>query len=578
MLIKNSDEFQLLLDKLYAGPLTTVFDLETTGLNSFKQDRLIGVALLIPGENKNPDESFYIPFRHLDGDNLPITDLRKLAPFFADPNRTLIGYNIKFDVHFTEAEDMFVHNQLIDVMLAAHLANENEMSFALKHLGNKYISDDSSQSETELLQKLKNKKLKKDGMCFLPPEDVAPYAEQDVKLTWQMFKFYEKELDKQKLLPLWNEANRYLKSIVVMERNGVLVDIKGCKSSLKHATSRKAEIYEKMKEIVGHDFNPDSVPQLRKILGQKHTDKKALMTSNHPVAKLLVESRSWGKAANTFYGAFLELVDKNCRIHPSLNPIGTVSSRLSCRNPNLQALPKKTNTHHIRDLIIAPPGYVLMSWDWSQAELRILAHYTKDPFLIDAFKYEKDIHQETASVLNIPRDMAKRINFGVVYGVGPVALAKELEISRGKAKEYLDRYNQHIPGVRKLYNVAERLATRDRKIQLWTGRIRHYQQEDETYKAMSNLIQGAVAEMMRIAITRLDELLTGTLAKAILQVHDEILFEIPESQINGWSEVIKWAMETFNFDVPIVAEGKFGKTWGDMQPVTVNINQTQKEG
>ena len=555
--------------------MVTVYDLETTGLDPFgRQDRLIGMAVLIPDmADKAAGDSFYLPFRHKTGTNLPIKELYHMAPFLADPDRILTGYNLKFDIHFTEAERMVVHNQLEDVMLAAHLANENEMSFALKRLGTKYIDPGASQAEKNLLQKLKDRNLGKADMRYLTPEEVAPYAEQDVRLTWQLAQFYRQELDKQGIPSLWPGAGQYLKAIIAMERRGVLIDSGGCAQNLAHANERRAEIYEKMKTMVGRDFNPDSVPQLRKILGQQETDRRALTACKHPIAQLLIKSRSWGKAAGTFYRGFLDLMDSDCRIHPNLSLIGTVSSRLSCSRPNLQALPKGSDVHRIRDLVIAPPGYVLMSWDWSQIELRVLAHYSKDPFLLDAFRHDKDIHQETAARLAIPRDMAKRINFGVVYGVGADTLSEELDIPRAEAKEYLTRYNRLIPGVRKLYDTAQHIAERDRKLPMWTGRLRHYREEDETCKALSNLIQGGVAEMMRIVITRLHDLLEGTAAYQVLQVHDEILFEIPIGQEAEWSTAIRRVMEDFKFDVPIVAEGKIGYSWGKDRMAPIGLDE-----
>lgn len=571
MLIKTEKQWQTLLKRMRSGPAVTVYDLETTGLEPFKQDRLIGVAVLIPDmTGKTVGKSYYAPFRHLKGKNLPIESLYHLAPLLADPNRFLIGFNIKFDVHFTEAERMAVHNQLIDVMLAAHLANENEMSFQLERLAAKYIGPSAAQANRELLQKLKDRKLKKGDIKHLSPEEVAPYAEQDVCSAWQLSRFYSQNLEAQGIHHLLSGVDKYLEAITAMERRGVLVDPKGCTQNLVRARKNQAELYKKTVAIIGKDFNPNSVPQLRKILGQKATDKKALKKSKHPVAPLLVQSRAWVKAAGTFYQGFLDSMDSNCRIHPSLVLHGTISGRLACWGPNLQALPKKSgNIYRVRDLIIAPPGYVLMSWDWEQAELRLMAHYTKDPFLVNAFKENKDIHQETADKLGVSRDKAKRTNFSVIYGIGADTLAEELDMPRRKAAEYLNRYHRLIPGVRRLYNIAQRIATRDRKIPMWTGRLRHYRKEDFTYRALSNLIQGGVAEMMRVAITRLHDLLRGTAAYQILQIHDEVLFEIPIGQEAKWAVGIKLIMEDFEFDVPIVAEGKMGRSWNTdkMRPI-----------
>lgn len=577
MLVQTKTKYKELLRRIRDSE-TITYDLETTGLNPFGQDRLIGVAILVPGVTKKyRDESFYIPFRHLEGKNLPIENLYLLAPFLEDPNRTLIGFNLKFDVHFTEVEQITVNNRLVDVMLAAHLANENEMGFHLKGLSTKYISSDATLPEKALMQRLKDKgyKPKKEYMKHLPPEDVAPYAEQDVILTWKLGQFYSRNLTDQGIYHLWAKINEYLRATVVMERRGVLIDSEECAKSLVSTRRRRVKLYKEMKAIVGHDFNPNSVPQLRKILEQKSTDKDALKKSKHPVALLLRKDRGLGKAETAFYQVFLNSVDSNCRIHPSILLHGTISGRPSCRKPNLQALPKKsTSTYKVRDLILAPPGYVLMSWDWNQAELRLLAHYTKDPFLLDAFRQKKDFHQEVSTMLGIPRERGKRINLGIVYGIGADALSESLDIPRAEAKEYLNRYHRLIPGVRRLYYTAQRIAERDHKIPMWTGRLRHYRKEDAFHKAMSNLIQGGVAEMMRIAITRLHRLTEITNVHQVLQVHDEILFEVPVDREAYWAPVIKDIMEDFKFDVPIMAEGRMGYSWSTdkMQPIGFDGN------
>ena len=264
MLVSTKTEFDSLLTKINNGPAITVYDLETTGLKSFKQrkpvvetaqpnlfdadpadadpfeqDQLIGVAILIPDKTgEGRDESFYLPFRHRVGTNLPIEELQRLAPILADPERGLVGFNIKFDVHFTEAEGIPVGNYLIDVMLAAHLANENEFSFALKRLGAKHIGASANQAEKDLLDKLTRTGFKKGGMEHLKPEEVAPYAEQDVILTWQLAMFYHENLGKQGILHLWPEVNMYLRAITAMEQRGVLIDPEKSERNTEQGSSR----------------------------------------------------------------------------------------------------------------------------------------------------------------------------------------------------------------------------------------------------------------------------------------------------------------------------------------------------
>jgi len=574
VLIQNIKEYNDLLVKVHQSP-AIVYDLETNGLDSFHGNRLIGVAILIPDMTGETDgESFYVPFRHKVGTNIPIRELYKLAPFFADPDKTLIGFNLKFDVHFTEIEGMTVFNRFVDVMLGAHLNNENELTFQLKRLGDKYMSDDASQEQSELKALLKEKKLGMGDMNQLLPEQVGPYAEQDVILTWKLAKFFQHRLVIQKLADLWAEVNEYCKIISAMERRGVLINPELCQVNSNIAQVRCDDLMAVMVALVGHEFNPRSVPQLRKILGQHKTDKESLKTCKHALAPLLLEYRGWNRAITTYYNGFQASMDENCRIHPNLNVHGTISGRLSCTKPNLQALPKKKDTYKVRELVIAPPGFKLLSFDWSQAELRILAHYTQDPFLIKVFKDEKDIHQETADQLNLLRDLAKRINFGIVYGIGAVGLSEMANVSIADAKVYLEHYHKLIPGIRILMNFCEKMASRDRKMPMWTGRLRHYRSVDEVHKAMSNLIQGGVAEMMRVATTKLGALLEGTLVHMTLQVHDEILFEIPDAEVKYWIPKIKAIMEDFRFHVPIVVDCKVGTTWSNLQGVKFDLAGT----
>jgi len=573
MLVSNVKDLNSVIEKINNGPPFLVYDLETTGLDPFNGDRLIGVAALTPDLKKDTFQSYYIPFRHENGENLPLDEFQKLKNVLEDSGRGLMGWNIKFDHHFTEAEGVEVENQHIDGMLGMHLNNENEFSFALVKLGQKYIDKNASEPDKELQRLLKERKLKKGDMRYLSPEEVAPYAEQDVILTWKLCKLCQDKLDQQGLTDIWIEINEYSKAITNMEKRGVLIDPNLCQDFKDEAEKKCEQIKQEIEKHTYKGFNPNSVPQMRKVLGQKETDKHTLAKSEHPIAPLVIDYRAWSKAVSTYYNGFLELADPNYRIHPNLNIIGTISGRLSCQKPNLQALPKKKDQYRVRDLVIAPPGHVLMAWDWSQAELRLLAHYTQDPFFISAFQENRDIHQATAEALGIPRNYAKRINFGIVYGLGADGLSDMLGIPYNQAKQYLNKYHKNAPGVRKLYNTAQKLAEKYRYIPMWTGRLRHYRQEDATHKAMSNLIQGGVAEMMRIAVTELNNYLRNTDSYMNLQVHDEILFEIPMEEAKERAKDIKEIMENFEFKVPIIADGKIGLSWANMTDIEFKNNK-----
>ena len=565
-----------MLEAVYNTPGIMVCDTETDGLYPYSGNRICGVGILAPKKHdKDEYESFYLPFRHKEGENLPIECMYYLNPILAEPDRYLVNHNIKFDVHCFEVEGIRIRNRLIDTMLGAHLANENEMSFKLESLAKKYIRREAGSEEKELIDKIiakvgkVKKSIVKSKMHLLPPEDVAPYALADVQDTWELAKFYSYALKKQGLEWLWEEVNDYSRVVQNMERRGVLIDPIACKSYAEYASEKRNELYYLMVKYVGHEFNPNSVPQLRKILNQKDTNKDALAVCNNPIAPYILQYRAWEKAINTYYSRFLELVDETSRIHPSLNLHGTISGRLSCRDPNLQALPKKKDQYRVRDLVTAPLGFVLMAWDYSQIEARILAHYTKSPFLIDIFENDKDIHDETAKIIQKDREKAKRTNYGIIYGIGVDGLSNDLKITKKEASQILNRYHKQIPEIKQLYYASERIAKQKKYIPMWTGRRRHYRPEDATHKAMSNLIQGAVAEIMRETITKLDKELSGNRIYMNLQVHDEILFEVPKDDVGKWSPIIKEIMEDFNFRVPIVAEGKVGKSWGDRNMVSI---------
>jgi DNA polymerase-1 len=501
--------------------------------------------------------------------NLPVESMRWAAPLFADKQRTMVGWNLKFDVNFTCVDGLPVKNQLVDAMLGLHLANENEKSFALKTAGGKYVDPNAANAETEMMAMLEQRGFKKkSSMEVLDPALVAPYAEQDVILTWKMLQFCYRELSKQGLLPLWGEVNAYIEAVRMMEYHGVLIDPDACREMRKLAEEKAVALRAEMSRELGvKDFNPNSVPQVRAVTGLQVTDKEALSECDHPMAARILEYRGWTKVISSYYDTFLEKKDPNNRVHPNLKIHGTVSGRLSCADPNLQSLPKENDMFHVRGAVVAPPGYTLVACDYSQAELRMLAHYTKDPLLLHTYRNGLDLHTETSEAIGIKRDAAKRINFGIVYGIGAPSISKRLKISMQAGQKMLAKYHARIPGIKKLYRAAEAKAKRDKYISMWTGRRRHYGPwpYNEYHKASSNLIQGGVAEVMRHAITRLHRELQGTGVRMVLQVHDEILFEVPTDELTVWIPRIRAIMEDFQFAVPTVAEAEAGPTWGSMK-------------
>ena len=280
-------------------------------------------------------------------------------------------------------------------------------------------------------------------------------------------------------------------------------------------------------------------------------------------AKLVQIARGWKSVDSRYYTPYLNLMDEQHVLHCSLNLIGTYTGRLSCSNPNLQAVAKHTEIFKVKDVFTARPGYTMIQADYKQAEMRLVTHYTKDPIMKELIESDADLHQATADRLNIPRNAAKRINFSVIYGIGAKTLAQNLRIDQPIAKDYLEKYHALYPGFRKLMYQCEDFAKEYGYIEMWTGRIRHFNTPAcDPHKAMSNLIQGGVAEIVRVAISRLYPAIKDLGGNMLLQVHDSVIFEVPDSQLDIALPTIKYIMEDFDFDPPVGVDIEFGKSWG----------------
>ena len=603
MLLTTEDELEEAIDQVAEDDIM-VFDLETNGLEYYGRDRLIGVAFM-----DTAGHSYYAPFRHFDRDaeaenldearlqlsedNLPLSALENFAPLLADPDRLTVGHNIGFDAHMARADDIPIRSRWYDTMLAAHLADENLNKFKLENVVAKKVEGNEAfdelwtelgldgDEEQDLKKRVRNeaKELfgKKPGkndwkqyMLVLPPEAVALYAESDVKMTYLLMRYYKDELERQELTGIADAVMEYAKPCNVMEANGIKIDEEYAQRNMEVAQGKIEELEAEARDITDDEgFNPNSPMQVQDFLDVDSSAKDVLRDMDHELAPVILEYRQWRRARDAYFQPYLEDRDRNDRVHTNLWLTGTVTGRLSSSNPNLQALPKHKDNYDVRDVVVAPTGYKLVAADYSQAELRLLAHYTEDPTLLDVYQNDQDLHTQTAEEIGVERDLAKRINFGIVYGITAHGLAEDQEdISVEEAEKILGDYHERIPGVRDLFHQAESLARKQMSLPLWTGRLRHYRNEFETEKAMSNLIQGGVAEIMRYAITRLYRQLKHSNVRMLLQVHDEVLFEIPEEEVDHWLPRIKDIMENFSFEVPMAVDIEVGDSWAGLEEVS----------
>lgn len=584
MLIDTVEKLESIKPQLLACTDPTV-DVETTGLSIFgnaerKQDVVIGFAI------HDMNEAYYLPVRHLQGNNLPLEYVNEfLTKYLSDPNRTYGGWNYNYDLHMMAASDGIpIAPNFEDAMLALHLVNENEPNFKLKEVADRYNIGDGSLQEAILEDKVyaecqklglecsrsKNAQNNTKSMMYaLPPEDVEPYACDDVRLTRQLLNLLKPALRQYGLYDIWKQINYYSYIICKMEHVGMHIDPDIIKQYQIEAVEKFTEAQAKLNEAAGCELNPNSSKKVCEFLHVTSSSAEVLTDvidaggTDAENAKLVQVARGWKSVDSRYYTPYLNAMDANNNLHCNLNLIGTYTGRLSCSNPNLQAVAKHTDVFKVKDVFTAREGYIMIQADYKQAEMRLVTHYTKDQLMKELIENDADLHSETANRLGIPRQAAKRLNFSVIYGIGAKHLSESLRVDLPVAKDYLEKYHGLYPGFRRLMYECEDFAKQYGYIELWTGRLRHFNVPDaDPHKAMSNLIQGGVAEIVRVAISRLFPAMTDIGGRMLMQVHDSIIFEVPEEAINLALPTIKLIMEDFDFDPKPGVDIEFGYSWG----------------
>lgn len=582
MLIDTEEKLEKVVPNLLACTDPCV-DTETTGLSIFgnakrKRDKIIGIAI------DDGREAYYFPFRHTNGTNLPMTCIGFFRKYLSDGHRTYGGWNYNYDLHVMAFDRIDIAPNFEDAMLALHLLNENEPDFKLKSVADRYSVGDGSLQESiledkvfEMCEKLglecsrspRADNNTKSMMHVLEPKDVEPYACDDVRITRAFLGLMRPALKEYGLYDIWKQVNYYSYIVCLMEHRGMHVDRDTIIRYQQEAEEKFKDAQERLNAAAGFELNPNSPKKVCEFLGVKSSAAEVLVDvidaggKAAENAKLVQEARGWKSVDSRYYTPYLNSVDENDDLHCSLNLIGTYTGRLSCSNPNLQAVARGTEVFKVKDVFHARQGFTMIQADYKQAEMRLVTHYTKDKTMCDLIEADADLHTATAEMLDIPRNAAKRINFSVIYGIGYRKLAENLRVEQAVAKDYLERYHGLYPGFRKLMNECESFAQQHGYIQLWTGRMRHFNTpECDPFKAMSNLIQGGVAEIVRVAISRLYPAIYDLGGHMLLQVHDSVIFEVPDRQLNLALPTIKFIMEDFDFVPRVGVDVEFGKSWG----------------
>ncbi len=590
----------------------TIFslDVETTGINPLECD-LVGISLAyseqISAKNNRVkvDEtksdlvkSYYIPVFHLVGQQLELDLVReKLAPIFADKLIAKTLQNAKFDCHVLNHHNMKVENVIFDTMLASYI-KDSSRKHGLKQQASDYLNYIMVEFE-ELLKKTSTKSYSIETVNI---EDAGSYACDDAFATLLLTKYWQNNLDEKELDLLYNIEVPLSAVLMQMEENGAHIDVE-CLSGIEKEINEKLEITEnKIYEAAGEQFNINSPKQVGDILfgkmqlkakGMKSktgysTSAKVLETlaEEHQIAKDILEQRHLAKLKSTYVDTLPELrspIDN--RIHTSFNQTITTTGRLSSSNPNLQNIPTRTALgNRIRGAFTAEnKENVIISADYSQIELRLLAHISRDDNLIEAFCEDEDVHSSTASkVFGVPldevtkemRSKAKAVNFGIVYGQSRYGLASSLGISPFEAQDFIDRYFKTYPGIKEYMDETIKFAYAHGYVETLWGRKRYLSsgllsanakiQEAAQRAAINAPIQGSAADVMKLAMVRLNDYFTknSIKSKIIIQVHDELVIETINTEIDKVKSLVQNAMELDQpFLVPLKVDIYQGQSW-----------------
>lgn len=589
-IITTKSQFDKLLLSLKSAKYFT-FDLETTGLD-YMNDVIVGCVFLLD------NNSYYLPISH-DYMGAPkqlgssaIADLRKILE---NEKIGKIGQNLKYDKHILANHDIELKGIIADTMLMSHTLNSTATRHNMDDLAEFYLGYKTTHFKD--IAGIGKKQLK---FNKIEMEKAANYACEDVIITFELFIYLSDKLLKiPSLYKLYQQIELPLiPAMTTIERNGVLIDVNKLNNQRykieKEIQTLKKQIYQ----LAGYEFNIDSTKQLQAALfdednlsikapkttktGAKSTNEEALKLIDHPIAELLLDYRTLAKLNSTYLQSLPKQIDaKTGRLHTSYHQSGTATGRLSSSKPNLQNIPIRTiDGANIRKAFVARDGYKIIAADYSQIELRIMAHISADKNLIEAFNNKQDVHNATASLMfkvglsavsKEQRRNAKAINFGLMYGMGAFNLAKQLGVSRTIAKAYIANYFANYSGVKKYMDSVGENAKSAGFVETIKGRRLYVPNINSKSKmaeahalrtAINAPMQGSSADIIKLAMLAINEWIVNYDAKMIMQVHDELVFEVAENVVVALSKKIKQTMEdVVNLQVPLVVDVGVGDNW-----------------
>ncbi|MBI2851253.1 MAG: DNA polymerase I [Chloroflexi bacterium] len=571
------------------------FDTETDSLEAMAAN-LVGISL-----SPAPGEAYYIPVGHQgfmgQARQLPVADvLGRLKPLLSDPALAKLAHNANYDMTVLGECGVTVNNLTFDTMLAAHLLSEKSLNLKALAFGRLGI-------EMTAITELLGTGPKQLNMSQVEIDKAASYASADADMTVRLAESLAVDLHSQGLWQLFDEVEMPLVPVLVgMQRNGIALDTGLLRQMSKELGEQLLKLEAEIYKNVGHQFNINSSQQLGIILfeelhlpAQKRrgaystaADVLEELRGVHPIIQSILDYRQFAKLKSTYVDALPNLINrKTGRLHTSFNQTRTATGRLSSSDPNLQNIPVRGETgQKVRQAFIAPPGTLLLSCDYSQIDLRALAHLSQDAGLVEAFKQDEDIHSATASRLfgverrQVTADMrrvAKTVNFGVIYGMSDYGLEQATELSREEATQFIKAYFEKYPGVKRYLEETKKQARATGYVQTLLGRRRSIADINSSNRqvreaaermAINMPVQGTSADIIKVAMVKLFKEMAERRSKSkmLLQVHDELLFEVPDNELGEMRKLVPEIMSTaIELSVPIKVDSKSGPNWADMK-------------
>ena len=591
--VDDQKKLEAMLSELTAAGVFA-FDTETTGTDPVRAD-LVGMSF-----STAPGRAWYVPVGHNDGPQLPLEEaLAKVKPILESPQIAKTAHNANYDLSVMENYGIKTQNMDFDTMVAAHLLGR-------KAVGLKNLALDILNVEMEVIKDLIGTGNKQITMAQVPIEKTKDYACADADMTGRLRAIFEPEIRREGFWELLSEVEIPLVPVLVtMQRNGVALDAGALHEMSRDLHQQLQQLEGSIYDLVGHAvkinspqqlsdlfFNELQLPKTKRTKTGYSTDANALegLKGHHPVIDHILEYRQLSKLKSTYVDALPEMVNpRTGRLHTSYNQTGSATGRVSSSDPNLQNIPIRTELgRQVRKAFVAEnaPDWQLLSADYSQIELRVLAHLSQDNALVEAFQRDEDIHSATGSLMyDVPSDevtadmrrIAKVLNFGVIYGLSPYGISQQTEFSPEEGQRFIETYFSKYPGIQQYIELTKDQVKKVGYVATMLGRRRYlpdidasnYNVRQAAERAAVNMpIQGGAADIMKLAMLRVHRQLkeSGMRTRLLLQVHDELVFEVPLDEIESLQELVYQEMpHALELAVPLKVDVKMGYTWGDLE-------------